>query len=173
MNLSEANNRRRIRIPLSPGDMVIEMVAAAFLLFMIILPLRYSGQIPDQIPTHFSATGAADAYGSKSTLWLLPAIGFVLWLGMTVLCRFPHIFNFSVKITPENAEVQYRLAIRMLRVLKTAILVMFSFIMFRMIKTATGEAAGLGKVFLPLMLTVTLAVVVIYMINAYRNRNQT
>lgn len=172
MRLDEDNPRPRIKLPLSSFDQVIEFIGLAFLVFLIILPLRYYSDLPVRIPVHFNASGAPDGYGSKTTLFLLPAIGLVLWLAMTILTRFPHIFNFPVKITPENAEVQYRLATRMMRILKTLILIMFAFISYKTIQIATGNEAGLGKAFLPVFLIITFGVVLIYLVKASKNRNQ-
>lgn len=171
MRFSAENPRPRIKLPLSSHDRVIEFIALAFLIFLIILPMRYYHDLPGRIPVHFNAAGTPDSYGNRTTLWLLPATGLVLWFAMTILTRFPHIFNFPVRITPENAEVQYRLATRMMRILKAVILIMFCFISYRTIQTAMGKEAGLGKVFLPAFLTVTFGVIIIYLVQTNKNRN--
>ncbi len=44
--------------------------------------------LPDIIPTHFGANNVADAFGSKTTVWLISSIFFVLnffTLGITIL----------------------------------------------------------------------------------------
>lgn len=172
MRISETGPRPRIKLPLTSGDWIIELIAIVFLVFLFILPLRYYTDLPDKIPAHFNAAGSVDSYGSRATLWLLPGIGFALWLIMTILARFPYIFNYPVNISSDNAEIQYRLSTRMMRVLKTVILIMFSFISYRTIKIATGNSEGLGVVFLPLFLMITFGVITIYMIKVFKNRSQ-
>jgi uncharacterized membrane protein len=171
--MSEVIKRPKIKLPLTSHDQVIEFIGIAFLLFLFFLPLRYYSEIPAKIPTHFNAAGAPDGFGSKTTLWLLPATGLLLWLLLTVINRYPHIFNFPVKITPENAETQYRIATRMIRILKCVLLIMFSFISYRTIQTALGNEAGLGKIFLPVFLVLTFGIVIIYFYKANNTSTQT
>lgn len=118
-------NRPRIKIKRTSFDWAIEFVAFVFLLILITLPLINLKNLPETIPGHFNATGQPDGYGSRSTLFLLPMIGIFLYLLMTILEAFPHIYNFPVEITDENAPVQYLIATRLIRILKTVILVLF------------------------------------------------
>lgn len=163
-------DRPRIKIGLTSTDWLIEFLGLSFLVVLILLPIIYFGDLPGKIPTHFKGSGMPDGYGSKSTLLLFPAIGFILYFLLTIISLYPHIFNFPVKITPQNAEVQYRLAIRLLRVLKTLILMMFAFICYQTIRTAMGITTGLGKVFLPVFLLLTFGVVVLYFVQSMNNR---
>ena len=163
--------RPRINLKRTSFDWMLEFVALAFLVILISLPLIYLKKLPETIPVHFNATGQPDGYGSRSTLFLLPMIGIFMYLLMTILEAFPHIYNFPVEITDENAPVQYRIATRLIRILKTVILVLFSFISFQTIKTATGGAAGLGKAFLPVFLLLTFAPIVIYLVQSFNNRH--
>jgi len=173
MRYLDKNERPKIKLPLSSLDQVIEFIGIAFLLFMFVLPLRYYGDIPGKIPTHFNAAGTPDGFGSKATIWLLPLTGLALWLLMTIVNRFPDKFNFPVKITEENAPDQYRIATRMIRILKCVILIMFSFISYRTIQTALGKEAGLGKIFLPVFLVVTFGIVIIFFFKANTTKDQT
>ncbi len=172
MRYLDKNERPKIKLPLSSHDQVIEFIAIAFLLFLFILPIRYYGDIPDRIPTHFNAAGTPDGFGSRTSLWILPLTGLGLWLLMTIVNRFPDKFNFPVKITRENAQVQYRFATRMVRILKCVILIMFSFISYRTIQTALGKEAGLGRIFLPVFLILTFGVVIIYLFKANTTSDQ-
>jgi uncharacterized membrane protein len=163
--------RPRIKLKRTPIDWVLEFVAFAFLLILIILPLAYFKTLPETVPVHFNSAGQPDGYGSRSSLMLLPLIGAFMYLLMTILEAFPHIYNFPVEITPENAHIQYRIATRLIRILKKVILVLFSFISYQTIKTATGGAAGLGKAFLPLFLLLTFIPIVFYLVQSLNNRH--
>lgn len=172
MKIEEDNPRPRIKLKLMPFDRMVEFAALIFLLALIILPVLYYNVLPERMPVHFNASGIPDDYGGKATLFFLPGTGLLLYLLMTLLAAFPHVFHFAVKITPENAEIQYRLATRLIRILKTVILLMFSFISYKTIQTITGGAAGLGKVFLPVFLILTFGVVIIYLVQSNNNRAQ-
>ena len=125
--------------------------------------------LPERIPTHFNIAGEPDGYGSKSTLWILPVTAVIMYIGMTILELFPHIYNYPVEITPENAVRQYRIATRLIRILKTIIAILFSFLSYQTIKTALGITGGLGKVFLPVSLLITFGVIIIYVVGSLNN----
>jgi uncharacterized membrane protein len=163
--------RPQIKLKRTSFDWVLEFVAFAFLLILVTLPLMYLNALPETIPVHFNATGQPDDYGSRSSLWFLPLTGVFMYLMFTILEGFPQIYNYPLQITPENAVIQYRLATRLMRILKTVILLTFSIISFQTIKTATGSASGLGKAFLPVSLLLTFTPIIIYLIKSLNNRH--
>jgi uncharacterized membrane protein len=164
-------NRPKIKITLTFTDWIIEFVAFLFFIIMIGLPLIYSGKLPERIPVHFNFAGVPDGYGTVVTLWILPVTGAIMYLGMTILQAYPHIYNYPVEITSENILIQYKLAVRLIRILKTLILVIFSFISYKTIKTALGNSAGLGKAFLPVFLLLTFGIIIIYFVRSLNNRH--
>ena len=164
-------NRPRIKLRLTALDWIMEIIAFSFFIILIALPLIYFKQLPETIPTHFNGAGTPDGYGSKGTLWILPVTAAFMYLLMTVIEAFPHIYNFPVEITPDNAEAQYRIATRLIRILKTVILVLFAFINFKTIKMATGGTAGLGKAFLPIFLLLTFGIIIFYIVQSLNNRH--
>ena len=163
--------RPRIKLKRTTIDWVLEFAAFAFLVILITLPLMYLKTLLESIPVHFNAAGQPDDYGSRSSLWFLPLTGAFMYLMFTILEGFPQIYNYPVQITPENAVIQYRLATRLMRILKTVILLTFSIISFQTIKTATGGATGLGKAFLPVFLLLTFVPIIFYLVQAINNRH--
>ena len=91
--------------------------------------------MPETIPTHFNFKGEADCYGSKSNLWILPGIAILIYSLFSILNRFPHIHNYMVNITEENAMKNYRFSSRMLRfvLLWVWVLVLFTLIQHKII----------------------------------------
>jgi len=67
----------------------------------------------------------ADSYGGKSNLLPLPIMATAMYIGLTVLEKFPWHFNYLTEITPENAEKEYRKAVNMARILKVLIVASF------------------------------------------------
>jgi uncharacterized membrane protein len=168
--MENKNFRPKIKIKRTTADWVTDFIAFSLLVILIAIPIIYSGSLPEKIPTHFNAAGEIDDYGSKSTLWMLPVMGFIMYIGMTILEGFPHIYNYPVEITEENAPIQYRLATRLMRILKTVILFIFSFISYKTIDAAMGKAGGLGKAFLPVFLLITFGTIAIYLARSLNNR---
>jgi len=143
--------RPKIKLTLSPLDNKLELTGKIFLVFMWGLTVYALLKLPTTIPIHFNASGQADGYGNKITLLIMPVLATMLYFGLTQLNKYPHIFNYMTRIAEDNAEKQYTIATRMLRFLKLAILVIFSFIILFTYLTTIGMTSGLGFWFLPLM----------------------
>jgi uncharacterized membrane protein len=163
--------RPKIKISRTAADWAVDIIAFAFLVALIAIPAMNYGGLPDTIPTHFNAAGQPDGYGGRGTLWMLPSIGCFLYILMTIVEQFPQIYNYPVEITEENAERQYRNAVRLIRLLKTLILIIFSFISYKTIQTATGGSAGLGKAFLPVFLLTTFGIIIFYIVKSLNSRD--
>lgn len=139
--------RPKLNLELSSTDQVLEIIGWFTLATLWWLALMSYSQMPDTIPTHYNLAGEADDYGSKETILALPVIGTVLFVGMTIVNRYPHIFNYPTEITTENAMKQYTIATRMIRYLKLVVLLVFLLIVFKTLQTSTGQADGLGSWF--------------------------
>ncbi|MCO6498233.1 MAG: DUF1648 domain-containing protein [Chitinophagaceae bacterium] len=143
--------RPQIKIEKNGTDKVLEYTGWAFLILCWIYVFMTFGQLPEAIPTHFGISGEPDGYGSRNMIFLLPAIATVLFIGLTVLTRFPHKFNYLSRITEQNAITRYTFAVRLIRFLKWAIVVLFTFITYQTIETAKGRSTGMGEWFVPLV----------------------
>jgi len=160
--------RTKINPPLSTLDIVVEGLAAVGVIIMFAHLIMAWSSLPDMAPTHFGASGKPDDWGSKSTMLILPMVVLAMYAGLTILSRFPHIFNFPVTLTESNAVRQYKLAKSMLSFLKMSVIGVFLYIQVFTIRTAQGEAAGLGMMFLIFTLVGTFIPIVVYMILASR-----
>ena len=144
--------RPKFKIQLSPTDQALELLGWGVLLALWVWTGTNYSSLPDTIPTHFNAAGEADGFGRKASIVGLPLIATLLYIGLTLLNRFPHIFNFPTPITPDNALSQYTNATRMIRFLKLILVLVFAGISFQTIQQANGTGEGLGLWFLPLTL---------------------
>ena len=79
----------------------------------------------------------------------MPILSTILFVGMTILNKYPHIFNYPSKITIENAERQYTIATKLIRYLKLIIVITFSFIAFQI---ANEQQNGSGIWFIPVFI---------------------
>ena len=140
-------NNPKIKIEPSIIDNIIESVGILGLLLLICLPIYFYNVLPDSIPTHFNGNGEVDDYSNKSTLWLLPIIGVVNYIGLFWLNKFPHIFNYLVKITEENAQIQYRIATKMIRSINVIVTWLFTYITYTMIQVGIGNQIGMNSKF--------------------------
>jgi len=164
LNFKEIKIRPRIKIELTPFDILLEVVSIFTLIYIWYLVLNNYHQLPETITTHFSSTGKADDFGSKSFIFLLPSIGILIYVLLTIINRFPHTFNYLKEITEKNAPRQYFLATRMIRFLKGDILIIFATITSFIIKDAQSNNTSLGEWFLPFILTSTFIPILIFII---------
>lgn len=162
--------RPRIVLEQTGFDRALEGLALSGLLVLILLPLVYYGDLPETIPQHFNAKGEADGFGSKTFVWFLPGLGIVLYSMMTLLNRNPHIFNYTVKITPENAEAQYRLATRLIRWLKAFVVLLFVYITWGIISGALTGKTSIGSWFLFVVLAINFGTIGWYWSASWRKR---
>lgn len=118
---------------LSLTDKVAEILGWILLGILWCMAVYSYGRLPEIIPVHYRH-GVADGYGDKSGIFDLPIVGTVLFIALTVLNRFPHIFNYVEEITSENAESQYYSMTRILRFLKLFMVGIFILIVFKTVK---------------------------------------
>ncbi len=148
------SQRPRLQIPLTTPDKIIEAAGWICLAALWTMTIFAYGNLPETIPTHFGIKGEADDYGSKMTMFLLPGFGTLSFIGLTVLNRYPHIFNYPGDITSENALAQYTNATRMIRYLKFSMTFIFLIIVYMMYKAVITGSGKLGSAFLPMMVVV-------------------
>lgn len=159
-----------LHLPLTPTEKILEVVSGVGLLFIILVPIYYEPILPDSIPQHFGASGKADAWGGKGNLLVLPIVGIAMYALLTVISRYPQVWNLPFALTEENAERQYRYCRMLLSVLKAEIVWLFAYIGWRTIQTALGEADGLGQMFLPVFLIIMTGTLVVYFWRARQAR---
>lgn len=162
--------RPRLKIELTPLDKLLEAVGW-FALFAMWIGLIISyDQLPETIPTHYNAQGVVDGYGNKSDIWMLPIVASALFVGMTLLNRIPHIFNYLTTITEENALRQYTIATKMMRFVKLVLVLVIGCLVYKTISIAGGVESGLGRYFTPLMLGAIFIPLVYYLFALIKKR---
>jgi hypothetical protein len=157
-------NPVRPKIKLIPGplDFIYEGLSWLLLLCQWAYVLSVFQGLPAEIPVHFNASGSPDAYGSKAQVWVLLLICTVLSLGLGLLNRYPHTFNYPVQITPANAEFQYKLAVQLMRQTKLALVLVFGLVLFETIQTAQQKKALMAEWMLPLVLLAFFLPLLVY-----------
>lgn len=163
--------RPRIKIPLTKLDIYLEFMTGLILvIYFVILDLSWF-KLPNIIPSHFNFAGEIDAYGGKSALLILLFIVLALYVLLSIISKFPHVYNYPVEITEENAEKQYRNAIRLMRVMKFVIVVIFTYIQYAIVRSAINQKSELGIWFLPVFLIVMFLPVGYFMRKSIKNKN--
>lgn len=162
--------RPKLKVPYSALERTIQSATRILLAWYFVYLIVQWGDLPAKVPMHFNGKGEIDRWGSKGELIILPIIGLLIYAGMAALSRFPHIFNYPVKITEENAARQYALARTMICWLNLEIVALFAYIGWASIQAAKGGTAGLGLWFLPVVLVVIFGTLGVYLAKAFKQK---
>ena len=147
----------------TPWQNQMEILSILALVLLIGMVLYYFPSLPDRIPTHFNLKGEADGWGNKLMLFTLPAIGFGLYLLLTFINRTPHLFNYPIEVTEENAEKLYQIGRSLNTTLKAFILCSFLYIAWSSIQLALGNQSELGYLFMALFIGGITAIIVVHL----------
>ena len=162
--------RPKIKLELTTADKAFEIIGWVLVISVWGFTVKNYADLPDTIPTHYNIAGEADGFNGKATILTLPLLATALFVGLTFLNKFPHIFNYPTNITQHNALRQYTNATRMIRYLKLVIVVIFGLIAFETIQNGNGEANGLGIWFLPLTLGLIFIPLIYFLIKSFKTK---
>ena len=144
-------------------DVVIEVLCLLVLVGISIYLMVRWNSLPDQVPGHYNAQGTVDRWGSKGELLTLPIVSFILYIGITVLEKYPAIWNTGVKVTEENKERVYRALKSMIGTSKLTVVLCFGFLQ---INSMNGTA--LPWFFLPVFLLLLFGGITFYIVRLVR-----
>lgn len=164
------NQRPVISLGFSPALVAVELAGAIAILVSILLIVQFWAVLPDRIPIHFGLGGLADGWGDKATIWMMPAVAAIIFGVLTAVSRYPHTFNYPVRITAENARRQYLLARSLVAWLKAEICWLFAFVVRQQILVALGNAPKFSMELLLGIVVLIFATVSLYFFKAYSAR---
>ena len=157
-------NRPKIEVPLEGLDIITDLLSLSVILIMLIyIGLSYS-DLPEIIPSHFNAQGEVDGYANKMTIWLVPIVSVVLFVGMYILNKYPHYHNYMVNITEDNALKNYRFSTRIVRFTSLFVMITFAFVAYTMIEVAKGHNFKIGSWFLPIIIGLSIILPIVIFI---------
>src|SRR6478735_1832289 len=103
----------------------VEMVALCMVVFgwaVTANAVLGRNPLPAKIPTHFNAAGQPDGWGTPGMLWLVPVVGTVIYLLMTLAARYPAAFHFPMRATVSARRKLEAIAISMISWLKVEVI---------------------------------------------------
>ncbi|HRO76152.1 MAG TPA: DUF1648 domain-containing protein [Crocinitomicaceae bacterium] len=162
------NNRPKIKLKQTKTDILAEVFGWVSLVAFWAFVLVNYANLPDTIPTHFDYAGKADGFDDKESVFELLLVATVIFIGMTILGKFPHIFNYPTEITEENALKQYTNATRLLRYIKLIIVVVFGVITLQSVRVANGQINDIGSWLLPATLGLIFIPVFYFLIKSFQ-----
>ena len=158
------NGRPRINVPFQTMDIITELISVAILILMWCYCIINYTDLPDTIATHFNALGEPDGFSSKSNIWFLPIIATLMYVGLFILNQYPHMHNYMVNITEENALKNYRFSTRILRVTNFLSVLLLAYISYVIVASAFGGQLNLGTWFVPVVIGSSIVLPIILVI---------
>lgn len=128
-------------------DIVLNMLCLIMLISTILFLIIIWSEIPDKIPMHYDFTGNIDRWGSKLEVIILPIITWIMYIFMTIIEKFPKVWNTGVEVTEENKERVYSTLLHLMSTIKFIVVCVFMYLTVQ-----TALAFELSSWFLPIFL---------------------
>lgn len=149
----------KIKIELSKYQKALNYLS----LFMMVAALVYFAflwsKMPEQIPAHYGLNGEVDRFGSKIELVFMPIAMLFIYILISVISKFPSIWNTGVEITPANQKTVYHNLMNLIISVKFILVCIFSYIMIMQ-----GYGKGLGSWFAPISLIAIFAPLIYFIV---------
>lgn len=147
-----------MKVRRSKLDRVNNVLCLLMLSGTVIFLMLYWDKIPDMIPGHYNFAGEIDSMSGKGSLIGLIAVGWGLFLGITLIEKFPQAWNTGVQVTEENKERVYRTLKNFIEAIKFLVVLLFSYMT---LCSVNGDA--LSPYFTPGMLIVWIGLFIVFL----------
>jgi uncharacterized membrane protein len=153
------NINKKTKLKFNTYQKIIEIISITALLFTFIYLMINFSSIPERVPSHFNASGIADAWSDKNFVFFTPVAGLILYLFITVISFFPSVWNLPVVLTEEN---KYRVLSETRNFISSIKLIMV--LIFVYLSISVINTMPLFSYFLPLFLIVFISTIAIFII---------
>ncbi|QKG85028.1 DUF1648 domain-containing protein [Kroppenstedtia pulmonis] len=154
----------RIRVKKTKTESLHDFLCIILFLGLLLYLAFIWPHLPDQISIHYDLQGNANQWGSKWLTLLMILLTFLIFLGFTIVRKYPHKFHYPSRLTKENAERFYQNANRMNSWLKFENIIFFSILSKNFIDSAANTSNFMNDTFFPLLFIwiFSLMVTIIY-----------
>ncbi|MBU2650121.1 MAG: DUF1648 domain-containing protein [Bacteroidetes bacterium] len=146
---------------------ISDITAFLFTLSLFVVIIYYYNKIPETIPVHYNATGEADGFGHKRSIWLIPFVSLFMFSGLFLLSRF--IERFRLKQNGQQTKQKVG-AIYLIRAINIIISSGFFYIGLSTIQVSLKITTGLSVWFLPVFLGALVIVIGLFIYWIKRNK---
>lgn len=118
-----------VKIKPSIGDKIVEILGLMIVVSMVWFSLTMYGRFSKIIPNDTNI----------SMLIIVPIIGVILYIGLSVLQKFPHVLNYAVEVNDDNYIKLYSRAVKVIRYAKIVLVLTYAFIILRGTSTILNQ----------------------------------
>lgn len=164
--------RPDIKIVPAKADRYQAVTARVLLLINLVFAgwLYYSS--PAIIPGHFDADGHITRYDNKAVIIIMPVIAVFIFALLSILTRYPRIYNYPSGFKKENAEAYYRSGIRLLRLVNVGIQVLFFLIQLEFYSGIKNNYLPMSWWELPVALLLTVGLPIFISLRFFKKNKQ-
>ena len=155
-------SRDRKKKPITLSDRILELVALAMAVLLLILTGVLYSKAPDTVPSHFNIEMAADDWSGKGVYWLLAVC---MLVGMAVSASAAYnrkLVNLPIRLKPEVFYRQIGLISRMCRIMTIAFGFIWLAVLLAMSAGFIGMPEDVTVVLIPLSVMLMLGIVLFY-----------
>ena len=156
-----------IKIERNALDVFEAIVSLSCLVGVTLYLILAWNTIPAKVPMHYNAAGEVNQWGSKSGLIIFPIISWLIYGMITLIERYPQIWNTGVRITKENRDQVYRLLKDLIAWVKMITLSIFGFL-----TVLSALARNLPVWFLLVFVVLLFGVIAYYIVRITRVRSE-
>ena len=153
------DTRPRIKIPPTRLQRAIEVLTVGVLLAMLLYVWQAWPTVPERVPQKFDISGQPTRWGGRAGLWLLPSLALGIYALLSVLQRMPHIYNYPVDLSAEEAPRLYAIGVSLIIWMKLQAVALFALLSWRQIEVALDRTTALAVWIVPAVVTLKLATV--------------
>ena len=155
-------SRDRKKKPITLSDRILELVAAAMAVLLLILTGVLYSQAPETVPTHFNFAGDADGWGGKDFYWILAAI---MLVGLIICASAAYnrkLVNLPIRLKEPVFYRQIGLISRMCRIMTITFGFIWLAVLLAMSASFIGMPEDVSVALIPLSVVLMLGVVMFY-----------
>ena len=155
-------SRDRKKKPITLSDRILELVALAMAVIMLVLTGFLYSQAPDTVPSHFNFAMEADAWSGKGIYWILAAI---MLVGMAICASAAYnrkLVNLPIRLKEPVFYRQIGLIGRMCRIMTLVLSLMWLAILLAMSASFIGMPEDVAITFIPMTVALMLGVILFY-----------
>ena len=148
--------------PVTLSDRILELVAAAMAVVMLVLTGVLYSKAPDTVPTHFNFAGDADGWEGKGFYWILAAI---MLVGMAICASAAYnrkLVNLPIRLKEPVFYRQIGLISRMCRIMTLIFSLIWLAVLLAMSAGFIGLPEDVAITFIPMTVALMLGVVLFY-----------
>ena len=155
-------SRDRKKKPITLSDRLLELVAGAMAVCLLVLTGVLYNKAPDTVPSHFNFAMEADAWSGKGVYWVM-AVVFIVMMAICASAAYNRkLVNLPIRLKPAVFYRQIGLISRMCRIMTLASGVIWLSVLLAMSSGFIGLPADVAVSFIPVSVMLMLGVVLFY-----------